>query len=72
VRRPPTYSPPAAASTSCRRGKWSAPAGALADVQRAAGSFSEADATVAKALVLYDEKGNVAAADRLRAGLVSS
>jgi class 3 adenylate cyclase/tetratricopeptide (TPR) repeat protein len=45
---------------------------ALAEVQRAAGNFSEADAAIAKALALYDEKGNVAAADRLRAGLVSS
>ena len=42
---------------------------ALAEVQRAAGHAAEADAAVATALGLYEQKGNVAAADCLRAGL---
>jgi len=44
----------------------------LAEVQRAAGAPAEADAAVAAALRLYDEKGNVAAARRLRAGATSA
>ena len=40
---------------------------ALAEVQRAAGDAAEADAAVATALELYEQKGNVAAAERLRA-----
>ena len=36
---------------------------ALAEVQRAAGDTAEADAAVATALELYEQKGNVAAAD---------
>ena len=42
---------------------------ALAEVQRAAGSEAEADAAVARALALFEEKGNVAAAERLRSAL---
>jgi DNA-binding SARP family transcriptional activator len=38
-----------------------------AEVERAAGHTAEADAAVAKALELYEEKGNVAAVARLRA-----
>ncbi len=40
---------------------------ALAEVTRAAGRTAEADAAVATALALYEQKGNVAAAARLRA-----
>ena len=40
---------------------------ALAEVQRAAGNGAEADAAVATALELYEQKGNVAAAAALRA-----
>jgi tetratricopeptide (TPR) repeat protein len=40
---------------------------ALAEVQRTRGATAEADAAVAAALRLYDTKGNVAAAGRLRA-----
>jgi tetratricopeptide (TPR) repeat protein len=40
---------------------------ALADVQLAAGRRIETDAAVAKALALYERKGNVAAATRARA-----
>jgi tetratricopeptide (TPR) repeat protein len=40
---------------------------ALAEVQRAAGNNAEADAAVLEALQLYEKKGNVAAASRLRA-----
>jgi class 3 adenylate cyclase/tetratricopeptide (TPR) repeat protein len=40
---------------------------AVAEVQRAAGNTAEADAAVAKALELYEQKGNVAAVARLRA-----
>jgi tetratricopeptide (TPR) repeat protein len=40
---------------------------ALAEVTRAAGRTAEADAAVTKALALYEQKGNVAAAARLRA-----
>ena len=40
---------------------------ALAEVARAAGRTAEADTAVATALALYDQKGNVAAAARLRA-----
>jgi DNA-binding SARP family transcriptional activator len=39
---------------------------ALAEVERAAGNAAGADAAVAKALGLYEQKGNVAAAARLR------
>jgi tetratricopeptide (TPR) repeat protein len=39
---------------------------ALAEVQRAAGHDSEADAAVAAALALYEQKGNLAASARLR------
>jgi tetratricopeptide (TPR) repeat protein len=39
---------------------------ALAEVQRAAGNTADADAAVLKALELYEQKGNVAAAARLR------
>jgi tetratricopeptide (TPR) repeat protein len=39
---------------------------ALSEVRRAAGDRAEADAALAAALRLYDEKGNVAAAGRLR------
>jgi len=39
---------------------------ALAEVQAAAGNLAEADAAVARALALYEQKGNVAAAARLR------
>jgi class 3 adenylate cyclase/tetratricopeptide (TPR) repeat protein len=42
---------------------------ALAEVQRVAGHAGEADAAVAEALVLYEQRGNVAAAARLRAGI---
>ena len=45
---------------------------ALAEVQRAAGNTAEADAAVARALELYEQKGNVAAADRLRAGAANA
>jgi hypothetical protein len=37
---------------------------ALAEVQRASGQTSEADAAVATALKLYEQKGNIAAAVR--------
>ena len=40
---------------------------ALAEVTRAAGRTAEADTAVATALALYEQKGNVAAAARLRA-----
>jgi class 3 adenylate cyclase/tetratricopeptide (TPR) repeat protein len=40
---------------------------ALAEVERAAGRTAEADAAVAKALELYEQKGNVAAATALQA-----
>jgi class 3 adenylate cyclase/tetratricopeptide (TPR) repeat protein len=40
---------------------------ALAEAQRAAGNNAEAEVAVAKALALYDQKGNVAAAGRVRA-----
>ena len=40
---------------------------ALAEVQRAAGDTAEADAAVARALELYEQKGNVAAAAALQA-----
>jgi DNA-binding SARP family transcriptional activator len=39
---------------------------ALAEVQRAAGNTADADAAVLKALALFEQKGNVAAAARLR------
>jgi class 3 adenylate cyclase/predicted ATPase len=39
---------------------------ALAEVQRASGQTAEADAAVATALDLYEQKGNIAAAARLR------
>jgi class 3 adenylate cyclase/tetratricopeptide (TPR) repeat protein len=42
---------------------------ALAEVQRAAGQDAEADATLATALELYEQKGNLAAAERVRAVL---
>jgi hypothetical protein len=42
---------------------------ALAEVQRAAGNDAEADAAVARALALYEQKGNVAAAERLRSAV---
>jgi class 3 adenylate cyclase/tetratricopeptide (TPR) repeat protein len=41
---------------------------ALAEVQRAAGNQAEADEAVERALELYDRKGNIAAAARVRAG----
>jgi class 3 adenylate cyclase/tetratricopeptide (TPR) repeat protein len=41
---------------------------ALAEVQRAAGQDAEADRSVANALQLYAQKGNLAAAARVRAG----
>jgi DNA-binding SARP family transcriptional activator len=41
---------------------------ALAEVQRARGNRSEADAAVAAAIRVYEAKGNVAAVARLRAG----
>jgi class 3 adenylate cyclase/tetratricopeptide (TPR) repeat protein len=44
---------------------------ALAEVQRAAGHAGHGDAAVGAALELYVQKGNVAAADRLRAGVPS-
>jgi hypothetical protein len=40
---------------------------ALAEVQLAAGRRDETDAAVARALELYEQKGNVAAAARVRA-----
>jgi DNA-binding SARP family transcriptional activator len=40
---------------------------AFADVQRAVGQMTEADAAVSRALELYEQKGNIAAASRLRA-----
>jgi class 3 adenylate cyclase/predicted ATPase len=40
---------------------------ALGEVQRAAGSYAEADEAVERALELYDRKGNIAAATRVRA-----
>jgi class 3 adenylate cyclase/tetratricopeptide (TPR) repeat protein len=39
---------------------------ALAEVQQAAGRTAEADAAIARALELYERKGNVAAAARMR------
>jgi tetratricopeptide (TPR) repeat protein len=39
---------------------------ALAEVQRRAGADAEADTAVAEALALYEQKGNVASATRLR------
>ena len=42
---------------------------ALAEVQRAAGNSADAEAAVAKALALYEQKGNVAAAERVRASV---
>jgi hypothetical protein len=39
----------------------------LAEVRRAAGRAEEAEAAVAEALALYEQRGNVAAAERLRA-----
>jgi DNA-binding SARP family transcriptional activator len=42
---------------------------ARAEVQRAAGAAAEADAAVAEAIRLYELKGNVAAAGRLRSAL---
>jgi hypothetical protein len=42
---------------------------ALAEVQQAAGHGAEAEAALAEALGLYEQKGNVAAADRLRSGI---
>jgi DNA-binding SARP family transcriptional activator/tetratricopeptide (TPR) repeat protein len=47
---------------------------ALAEVQRAAGDSIDADAAVLKALELYEQKGNIAAAARLSAehGMTSS
>jgi tetratricopeptide (TPR) repeat protein len=48
---------------------------AFAEVQRASGHAADADAAVATALDLYEQKGNVAAAGRLRAaahGVASS
>jgi DNA-binding SARP family transcriptional activator len=44
---------------------------AFAEAHRAAGRFPEADEAVATALALYDQKGNVAAAARLRAAVGS-
>ena len=43
---------------------------ALAEVQRAAGRYGEADASVAEALTLYERKGNLTAAGRLRASVI--
>jgi Flp pilus assembly protein TadD len=40
---------------------------ALAEVTRAAGRTAEADAAVATALALFEQKGNIVAAARLRA-----
>ena len=40
---------------------------ALADVRRAEGQTADADAAVAPAIELYEQKGNIAAAARLRA-----
>jgi tetratricopeptide (TPR) repeat protein len=45
---------------------------ALAEVRRVSGRAAEADDAVATALELYERKGNVAAATRLRAGAVSA
>ena len=45
---------------------------ALAEVRRAAGLTAEADAAVAAALELYEQKGNIAAAARVRAALNES
>jgi hypothetical protein len=39
----------------------------LAEVQRAAGLGEEADASIERAVELYEQKGNVAAAAQLRA-----
>jgi hypothetical protein len=46
-----------------RAGTWVA----LAEVQRAAGAAAEADAALDEAIRLYEAKGNVAAAARVRA-----
>jgi tetratricopeptide (TPR) repeat protein len=43
----------------------------LADVLRGAGRTAEADAAVERALALYEQKGNVAAAERLRASALT-
>jgi hypothetical protein len=45
---------------------------ALAEVQRAAGNNAEAEAAVARALELYEQKGNVAAMAQLRERNLSS
>ena len=45
---------------------------ALAEVQRAAGRADEADASVAEALALYEQKGNIAAGAHVRAALSES
>jgi hypothetical protein len=45
---------------------------AFAEVQRAAGYTAEADAAVATVLELYEQKGNIAAAARLRGGADTS
>jgi class 3 adenylate cyclase/tetratricopeptide (TPR) repeat protein len=44
---------------------------ALAEAQRAAGRAEEAEASTAEALALYEQKGNVAAAVRVRAGVLA-
>ena len=43
---------------------------AAADVRRASGNRAEADAAVAAALELYEQKGNTAATERLRSAAV--
>ena len=43
----------------------------LAEVQRVAGQSAQADAARATALALYERKGNIAAAARLRAAVTT-
>ena len=43
----------------------------LAEVHRAAGNLAEADAAAAAAVALYEQKGNVAAAERVRAAVTA-
>jgi hypothetical protein len=45
---------------------------AFADVQRAARKHDEADASVEEAIALYEQKGNLAAVERLGAGALKS
>jgi len=43
----------------------------LAEVYRAAGELAEADAAAARAIALYEQKGNVAAAERVRSAVTA-